>query len=138
MRNTKLTGDTSEAYVLAKLVGMGCSVSVPFGDNQRYDLVVEHRERKGMFARLQCKTGNLINGGDAIQFPITSQTKYRGRKGYHGEVDAFAVYCQELEEVYLFPISECEPSQTTVTLRLKPTRNGQSLRVVWAKDYVLK
>ena len=41
MPNTKAAGDITEAIVLAEFLRAGFSVCVPFGDNRRYDLVVE-------------------------------------------------------------------------------------------------
>jgi hypothetical protein len=52
--NTKQLGDETEAHVLTALIGAGYTVSVPFGDNERYDLVLDTGER---FLKAQCKTG---------------------------------------------------------------------------------
>jgi hypothetical protein len=56
MPNTKVAGDITEAVVLAEFLRAGFPVCVPFGDNQRYDLVVE---AGGRFLRVQCKTASL-------------------------------------------------------------------------------
>jgi hypothetical protein len=48
---TKRKGDAAEAHVLAALVGAGLTVLVPWGDNARYDLVVDCA---GRFIRIQC------------------------------------------------------------------------------------
>ena len=39
--NTKNKGDVSVAMILAALVSQGNTVSVPWGDNAAYDLVLE-------------------------------------------------------------------------------------------------
>ncbi len=39
--NTKQVGDETEARIIAALIGEGYSVSVPFGDNDRCDLVLD-------------------------------------------------------------------------------------------------
>jgi len=41
MANTKAIGEISEAIVLAEFLKMGFPVLLPFGDNQRYDMVIE-------------------------------------------------------------------------------------------------
>jgi len=39
--NTKQIGDETEARIIAALIAEGHSVSVPFGDNDKYDLVLD-------------------------------------------------------------------------------------------------
>ena len=101
-KNTKIIGDKSEAVILAELVKRGKIVLIPFGDKQRYDLVVDE---KGKFIRIQVKTGRLL--GDTIQFPTYTAT-YESYvpKSYKGEVDYFGVWCEELNKSYLIPIEK--------------------------------
>jgi len=56
---TKRTGDACEAYVLTTLVKAGLAVSVPWGDNAPYDLIVD----AGRLLQVQCKAGRLIQSG---------------------------------------------------------------------------
>ncbi|HEY4433318.1 MAG TPA: group I intron-associated PD-(D/E)XK endonuclease, partial [Candidatus Cybelea sp.] len=58
-RNTKAVGDLSEAVVLAELIQAGYKVSLPFGEGQRYDLILDN---EGVLSRVQVKTGRLRNG----------------------------------------------------------------------------
>ena len=53
MANTKAIGEISEAMILAEFLKAGIPVLMPFGDNQRYDMVVE---AGGQFLNVQCKT----------------------------------------------------------------------------------
>jgi len=73
MPNTKAAGDITEAVVLAEFLGAGFPVCVPFGDNRRYDLVVEAARR---FLRVQCKTASLTSdrcgGKGCIRFKARS------------------------------------------------------------------
>jgi PD-(D/E)XK endonuclease len=55
MVDTKAAGDITEAVVLAEFLRAGFPVLLPFGDNRRYDLVVE---AGGRFLRVQCKTAS--------------------------------------------------------------------------------
>lgn len=45
MVDTKSIGEITEAVVLAEFLKAGFPVLLPFGDNQRYDAVVEVRGR---------------------------------------------------------------------------------------------
>ena len=70
-------GHRTEAAILAELVRRGYRILVPFGVNQRYDLVIETDEG---FLRVQCKTGRLRDG--VIQFNALSiQSNTRGTRG---------------------------------------------------------
>jgi PD-(D/E)XK endonuclease len=136
--NHKAVGERSEAILIAKLLEAGYSILTPFGDNRRYDLVIEDADSH--FYRIQCKTGWLEKDGAYIEF-ATASTYYHtkagrtgyGRKDYEGEVDYFAVYCPETKGVYLLPVEHTGVSQ--MNLRLVPTKNNQEKNVRWAKDY---
>jgi hypothetical protein len=52
--NPKAVGEKTEAIILAELIRNDLVVLLPFGDNQRYDFVVDNH---GEFIRIQCKTG---------------------------------------------------------------------------------
>lgn len=128
--NTKSIGERSEAVILALFLMNSEVVLQPFGDNQRYDLVVD---RDGVFLRIQCKTGRLMNG--VITFCTSSSAGGKGKRSYIGEVDYFAVFCPENNNVYLVPIKDCPKS--SMRLRVDPPVNNSSVSTVnWAKDYV--
>jgi len=63
----KAVGEKTEAIIIAELIKKDYVVLLPFGDNQRYDLVIHHNNE---FIRVQCKTGRLRNG--AIVFNTIS------------------------------------------------------------------
>jgi len=126
-------GQRSEAAILSRLVILGHHVLLPFGVNQRYDLVLVS---EGKFLKVQCKTGRLREG--SIRFrAISVQSNMNGTswRGYAGEVDLFAVYCPESTGVYLIPADEVAPNVNY--LRVDPTRNNQAKGIRWARDYEL-
>lgn len=136
--HTKAIGDASAAMVLARLVQAGKEILVPFGENQRYDLVIDEGDK---FTRVQCKTGRIRNG--AIFFPTCSVTYHHPsnhgirayRHHYQGDAELFGVYCPDNDSVYLVPVSEV--GKVGASLRVEPSRNGQAERIRWAKDYHL-
>jgi len=118
---------------LAELVKRGYRVLLPFGVNQRYDLVLDCG---GRLLKAQCKAGRLRDG--VVQFSsqsVQSNTRGTSTRGYAGEVDLFMVYCPENRRVYVIPADEV-PS-TGMYLRIDPPRNRQSKRVRWAEEYEL-
>ncbi len=107
---------------------------LPFGVNQRYDLILENDGRS--FLRVQCKTGRLRDG--VIRFSaqsVQSNTACTRARAYAGEVDLFAVYCPDNDRVYVIPVEEVPA--TAMYLRVEPPRNRQRKGVRWAEDYVL-
>ncbi|MFB6163795.1 MAG: group I intron-associated PD-(D/E)XK endonuclease [Haloarculaceae archaeon] len=110
MGNTKDTGDTTEALILHELVSRGYSVSIPFGDNDKYDLVVEG---DGDLLRVKCKTGWLEDA--RVRFKTVSTTTEDGdpiTEGYAGRIDAFAVRCRETDRLYWVPEPEAGTENT--------------------------
>ncbi len=129
-----LVGDRTALAVMLALTNAGFYVSVPFGENCRYDLVID---RAGTLTRVQCKTGRLRDG--AVHFATASTYSHlpsprEERRDYIGQIDEFAVYCPGTEGVYLIPIDDVL-ARTGAYLRVDPPRNGQHKHIRWAKDY---
>jgi len=61
----------------------------------------------------------------------------RGGVPYHGEVDAFGVYCPEDGAVYMVPICDLGGITSIVSLRLAPTKSGQRAGVRFANAFRL-
>ena len=126
-------GLRTEAAILGRLVKVGYRVLVPFGVNQRYDLVIDV---DGQFVRAQCKTGRMRNG--VIIFntrSVRTNTRCTIFREYQGEADVFLVYCGATDGIYLVSVRPKMPSQ--MYLRVDPTRNGQLDGIHWAQDYEL-
>jgi len=128
--NPKLTGEKSEARIIAALLQEDLPVLKPFGDSQRYDLVME---LDGRFLRIQCKTGRLVRG--AIEFQTCSSYAHRGlgRKDYRGQADLFAVYCPDNDKTYVVPVEAV--GRAKCSLRVEAARNGQRNRTRDAATY---
>lgn len=135
--NPKAKGEITEAIIMARLMQNGEIVLRPFGDNQRFDLVLY---RNGAFVRVQCKTARFING--TVRFSAESSYRHRGRgvKNYIGDVDIFAAYCPVTDKVYLVPASL--ELRTGAYLRVDPPKKSSGNRLIrpirWAQEYELK
>ena len=130
-RNSKSVGDITQSQVMAALLMRGKKVLTPFGDNVRYDLVVEE---DGRFTRIQCKTGKINRG--AVVFSVASSQYHRGgkRRDYRGQVEAFGVFCPDNEKVYIIPIRDL-PLMREAKLRLTPAKKSQAKGIRWAAKY---
>ncbi|GHO93733.1 hypothetical protein KSF_037810 [Reticulibacter mediterranei] len=136
-RHTDKTGDISEAAIIARLLQVGYGVLIPYEKNHRYDVLIEDAD--GNYWHIQCKTGwmdeerTVINFATASSYNHTAQQK--GWRNYRGQVDYFAVYCEELNKIYLIPVEAVGITQAK--LRLTATKNKQEKNVRWANDYEL-
>lgn len=126
-------GLRTEGAILADLVRYGYGALVPFGANQRYDVVVDVG---GRLVKAQCKTGRFHHG--AVRFsPISvraNMTRVQVRH-YDGEVDLFLVHCTATGRTYAIPQEEATTRETA--LRVELPANNQHKRFRWARDYLL-
>jgi hypothetical protein len=114
-------------------VRRGYHVLVPFGVNQRYDLVID---LEGTFLRAQCKTGRLR---DCVIVFSTQSIRANTRRvicrGYQGEAELFIVYCPDTDGVYVVPVETASTGH--MHLRVEPTSNRQVQGINWARDFEL-
>lgn len=86
---------------------------------------------------MQCKTGRFRNG--CVVFNACSSYAHHAsakvtKRDYRGEVDFFAVYCQEVGTVYLIPIEDLNVARVGC-LRVENPRNNQRRGVRFAAGY---
>lgn len=132
--DSKSKGDISESKVLSRLIELGHNVLIPFGDNCRYDMVVEKDQS---FYTIQVKTGRYIDGN--VEFSSLS-VNHNSNKGYikknYDEIDFIAVYCPQLDECYICDTDNI-PNISDVKLRIDPPKINRNVGIRWAKDYKL-
>ena len=134
MEHSKDIGDRSALAIAIALQGIGHAVYLPFGENTRADFVIDDGTR---LARVQCKTGRLRDG--VVQFKTCSSYAHHSNpasvaRDYLGQIEYFAVFCPETGGIYLIPIEDI-PLKWAGCLRVTEPRNGQKLRIRYAKDY---
>ena len=111
---------------------MGCDVSIPFGNSQKYDLIMDWQ---GKLYKIQIKHAN-----EHEDTYFTFKTHWQGHNttGYtqtsytKDDIDFFATWCQG--KVYLIPVEECSGAEKTI--RFVSPKNGQTKGINFAKDYV--
>ncbi len=130
--NTKNIGNKAEIAIISEFIKNDIAVSVPFGQNEPYDLVIN--TNKG-FKSVQIKHGTYRNGcivADIRHRIGFSKIKY---STYTGIVDYIAVYCSQLDSCYLLDINECN-DKTFLQLRIDSPKNNSCIStIIWAKDY---
>lgn len=123
-------GDPTEAAVLTELKRREIPVSIPFGDNERYDMLLEAPDRD--LFRAQVKTGSTTDG--AVLFRGYSQHNNADGsiyKKYDGDVDCFLVYTHEYER--LFFVHESEVGMN-MTIRIEPPQQEHE-DMNWCSDF---
>jgi hypothetical protein len=134
MNHPKDVGDRTTLAVMLALSELGYEISVPFGENTRYDLVIDDGVR---LSRVQCKSGRLRGG--AVRWAACSSYAHHGnprepRRDYLGQVDFFGIYCPGTESVYLVPIEDAQVRREGA-LRVNPPKNGQRRFIREAQQY---
>jgi len=130
--NTKDIGERSEAKILSAILDKGIPVLMPWGDNQRYDFVIEV---EGKFLKIQCKTAS--KRGNVLRFPTRSLTTKNGKPtkvGYKGQIDYFMIYSPDTQDIYCIHVDDCGKDECC--LRTEESKiNIKTVR--YAKDYLL-
>ena len=134
--NSKRIGNIGEAKALCKFVELGIPVYLPFGDNEKSDLIADFN---GKLNRLQIKTSLKAEDG-VMKFDLTSSTAHRKNGVKHKyskeEIDYFVCYNIARDKIFLVPIEDA-PS-TALTIRYEAPKNGQSQNIKFEKDYLLE
>ena len=135
--DSKRIGNIGEAKVLAKFVELGYAVYLPFGDDEKADLVVDFN---GKLNKIQIKSTNtLLDGYYIIDFRNCKNHKCNpdpNQKYSEQDIDYFATYCVERDTICLFKIQDMP--QSAIRLRYEPAKNGQTAGVRWEKDYLIE
>lgn len=127
-------GNVAELAFAAEAARLGLTVLKPLTEHDPYDLVLGVGDR---FLRVQCKWA--ARQGDVICARL-KRSRHSPTKGYvvntyaKDEIDAFGIYCGELDRCYLVPIERVEGTQA-ISLRLSKARNNQRASLNWAADY---
>ena len=135
MNSTRI-GDIGVAHVIAKCLEKNISVFVPFGDNERVDLIIL---LDNIPKKVQVKTTNKDVNNVSV-FNITSCTsaiynrKSMVRKYTKDEIDYYMLYNIARDEIYMVPFEDA--SDVQITIRHVKTKNNQSKNIKMASDYL--
>lgn len=129
----KLMGAVGQLRVAHAYQQLGYNVLLPFGDLQRYDLVVEKNQS---FSRVQVKTVTSRDGFMYVDARVIghNRTKINIYKPTRSDFDILAVVENATQTVYAIPF---DGSQLQFTLRTKAAKNNQSKNIRNADDYLL-
>jgi antitoxin (DNA-binding transcriptional repressor) of toxin-antitoxin stability system len=130
-------GNVAELAIALEATKLGIEVLKPLAEHGRYDLAFD---LGGRLVRVQCKWGTLDSQRGVVSVRVGGS-----RYTPHGyvlssysaeEIDAVAVYCERIEEVFLIPV-EVIAGKKQVHLRIAQPRNSQLACINLASDFQL-
>ena len=134
MKDTKKIGNLTELQCATRLYELGCAVSIPFGNSEKYDLIIDWNN---ILYKVQVKHANeLIENGEVYAIKFSTRWIGHNNNGYTShkyqakDVDYFATFYNG--ECFLVPQSECS---NVKTLRILLPKNGQRKGVSFLNDY---
>jgi PD-(D/E)XK endonuclease len=125
----KEKGAIGELVVAAHCAREGWHVLFPYGENCRYDLVIE---RNGIFKRIQVKYSTPKNG--ALRVNCRSSNNWSVLKYTAKQIDMYGVYDPSHHEVYFIPIEIAE-HKSVLNIRIEDPKNNQQNKVHLAKNF---
>ena len=133
--NTKEIGNLTELQCITGLYALGCDVSIPFGNSQKYDLIIDYNNH---LYKVQVKHAqDKYTDGELTHFSFKTRWQGHNMTGYtqtsytKKDIDYFATYHQG--KVYLIPVEECSGAEKTI--RYTPPKNNQRIGINFAEDY---
>jgi hypothetical protein len=137
--NTKTKGSIGELLIMTQAVQRGYTVCVPYGDNQRYDLLLE---RNNEYIRVQVKclepiegritlaTWTVVHNKDQDDARKYSRVRYNSK-----DVDMFAVVNARTHEVYMIPVNTIEHLASIILRTDRTIKYRKCNTARWADEY---
>lgn len=138
MINTKILGNTTEMECMLECMKLGIQVSIPFGEDSRYDFIMDY---KGKLYRIQSKhCSEIVDSSNqvvAVKFKTVRQsgsnaTIHTRTKYTKDEIDYFSTSYNG--KCYLVPVEQCSNEKI---LRIIPPKNGQIVGISFLENYEL-
>ena len=132
MLSTKALGAQTELQCLTYLHGLGYDISIPWGDNARYDFVLDVNHK---LYKIQVKTSHLIEEG---VYKFQTRSTYINAKGNRSnsytenDVDFFATWINN--QCYLVPLAET--NKRDKVMRFVKPKNNQIKGITFAQNYL--
>lgn len=130
MAETKRKGDLGVAMVMSEVMRRGYKVAMPVGEDWPFDIIVL---RNGKLERLQCKYTE--SDGDVIDLHCRSANNWVSYKYTSAEIDWMALYDKTTDACYFVPSEELGTGRSLISLRITPTKNGQTKGIRFAAAY---
>lgn len=131
----QIKGITTKLACMQKFIELGYIVSVPYGNNSRYDLLVDNGKK---IWKIQCKTAKLCNNGSYninTCNKITNTNKTKTKHYTKNEVDFIASIIEE--QLVIIPVELIENS-TGKRFRTELPKSGSISNCNLIKDFTVE
>ena len=132
---TQIKGLTTELICMQKFIELGYIVSVPYGNNSRYDLLVDNGTT---IWKIQCKTAKLNeNGSYTIQTcnKVSTTTQRRVKHYTKDEIDFIASVVQN--QLVIIPVELIEKTASKV-FRIELPKHGAKSNCNLIEDFTVE
>jgi len=125
--HTKTKGNIAETFVLANLIKEGFTVSIPYGENSRYDLIIE---TKNGLKKIQIKYISKRKDRGYYVLPLKSVRANKNRNRIipytSDQVDFMIGYCIDNNSCYIVPMYKLNiKNEIHIWIGKKPTGKNQ-------------
>lgn len=137
--NTKRIGNIGEAKVITWFVEHNIPVYLPFGDNERCDLIAEFNNKLNKI-QVKTATGNEASTICGLYSATSSPNNKEGNKYKQtfyseDEIDYFALYNIKYNAIYLIDINTIR-NRHTITIRHNVPKNKVNT-IIYDKDVLI-
>jgi hypothetical protein len=134
MHSTHQKGELAHLKVMLRAIEKGYVLSKPLIDS-RYDFILDDNQK---LERVQVKyaSGKAPHSEGSVKITLKSWAGRKLSRRYSIiEVDVLLVYIPQIDEVLRFEAKTfCE--RESLTVRIKPAKNGQTKGVLNARDFI--
>lgn len=132
---TQIRGITTELIVAQKLIEHGYIVSIPYGNNSRYDLIVDTGKK---CYRVQVKHASLNeNGSYTVNTSNTAITSRGNVRKYYTKEDIDLLITVIQNQLVIIPVEMIEHSQSKV-FRVELPKYGTKSNCNLIQDYTVE
>lgn len=138
MKDSKHIGNLTELQCITRFIELGYSVSIPYGDSDKYDFVLD---ANGNLYKLQCKHAKFHYDDDGNVSSISFKTYWssgytknkpsKRHKYTKNDCDLFVTHYNGKN--YLVPVEHCSLEKT---LRISNPKNNQQKGVNFLENFV--
>jgi hypothetical protein len=135
--HTKDKGDLAVAKTIAHLLAHDIRVCTPLSEHLPFDLIAVMPDMVTL-KRVQVKYRAMKYG--AVEFPFRANY-FNSKRIYSVAVDlthldSYALFCPDNEQVYYLRSDEVPEGALSISMRVNPSKNGQTKNIWWAQNFV--
>ena len=127
----KVKGNIGQSAIVNDLLKKEYTIFLEFGDLSRIDLIAE---KNGKLTKIQIKSITANKEGAISLKPIKSGPNYKFKYS-EGDVDIFAAYCLDTEEIGYINSTELLKYKNSMSLRIRKPKNNQKTKIRYLSEY---